>query len=101
MFEVMLVLGQPTFTPRKLFLADTGIMGGLFHLRITAQDIPLCHHSVRIIWLVILVFLHLLLVVVMVKVVLVLVRPTLPPRKLIVAFLVVILCHLGVGILHP
>ena len=44
---------------------------------------------------------HLELVRVMIKVVWVLGSPTLPTKKSIVAFMVVILCHLRVYIIHP
>ena len=40
MVEVGLVLGPPTSTPRKLVLAETGIMGGLFHIRVIAHNTP-------------------------------------------------------------
>ena len=32
--EVLLVLGPPTFSTRKFLLTGTGMMGGLFHLRV-------------------------------------------------------------------
>ena len=76
-------------------------MGALFHLRVIVHHPQWCHHPVRNIQLVIWVVLHLMLVLVMVKVVWDLGPPTLPNRKLIVGMMVVILCDLRVGNIHP
>ena len=35
--EVVLVLGPPTNSSRKMILKESGIMGGLFHLRVNEQ----------------------------------------------------------------
>ena len=41
MVEVVLVIGQPTSIPLKFVLEDTGIMGSLFYLIVSA------HHPSR------------------------------------------------------
>ena len=94
MVEVVLVIVTPTYTPRKLILAETGIMRVLGNLRVIEQDAPRYNNPVRIIQLVLLVVLHLVLMPVMVKVVWILGTPTLPTKNWIVGLMVVILCHL-------
>ena len=47
------------------------------------------------------VIIHLVLQLVMMNVVWVLGPPTLPTKKCIFGLMVVILCHIGVGIIHP
>ena len=96
-----MVLEPHTSTPRKLLLAETGIMGGLDHIRVNAKDNLWPQHSVRIIQLVICVLLNLVLKMVMVKVVWVIGPHTLPTRKLIDGFMVVILFHIRVGKINP
>ena len=84
MVKVVLFLVPPTYTPRKLLLSETDRIGGLFNLRTSTQDI------------------HLVLVMVMmVNVVWTLGPATLPPKKLIVRLMVVILYHLKVGNINP
>ena len=100
MVEVVLVIVTPTYTPRKLILAETGIMRVLGNLRVIEQDAPRYNNPVRIIQLVLLVVLHLVLMPVMVKVVWILGTPTLPTKNWIVGLMVVILCHLWVGIIQ-
>ena len=97
---MLLVLGPPSSPPIKLVLADTGMIWSLVHIRVIAQDPQCIHHSVSIIELILMVIIHLVLQLVMVKVVWVLVPPTLPSRKLIVGLMVVILCHVLVGIIQ-
>ena len=100
MVYVVLVLVLPTSPPINFILAQTFMLGFLGHLRAIEQN-PMWHHLILgIIQLVLLVVLRLLLVMLMVKVVLILVPSTFPTKMLIVRLMVVILCHLIVGILH-
>ena len=75
-------------------------MGGLFHTKVVAHHPQWHHNPVGIIKLVLWVVIKLVLMMVMVKVVWVLGQPNLPTRRLIFELLEVILCHLGVGIIH-
>ena len=81
MVEVVLVLGSPNSSPRKLILVDTDVMGGLGQLIVIIKDPTWNNFSVSIIQLVILVYINLLLQIVMVKVVWVLVLTNLPPKS--------------------
>ena len=99
--EVVLVLGPLTSPPIKLILAQTGMMGEGCHLRVTSKH-PMWNHTlVSIIQLVLLVVLHLLFTMVMENVLWVIGPATLTPRNFIFDLMVVILCHLRVGIIHP
>ena len=81
MVEVVLVLGSPNSSPRKLILVDTDVMGGLGQLIVIIKDPTWNNFSVSIIQLVILVYINLLLQIVMVKVVWVLLLTNLPPKS--------------------
>ena len=101
--EVLLVLLPATYpppTPPKVILAKEGIMGGLRHLSVSAQHPPWRNHLLRIIQLVLWMVLILVLVMDMVKVVWVLGPLNLSPRKLIVGFMVIILCFQQLGKIH-
>ena len=79
--NVALILGTPTSPPRKLLFSETGGMGGLSHIIMSAHDIDL--------------------VMVMIKFVWDLGPTTLTTRYLIVGLMVVILCHIIVGKFYP
>ena len=100
MVEVVLVLGPPTSTPIKLVLADTCMMWGLGHIIVISQDPPYRHHLVSMTHLMLLVVLHLVLQMVMIKVVRITGASILPLKKWIVGLIVVVLCHLWVGIIQ-
>ena len=101
MVEVVLILGPTTSTPQNMILAETGMMSGLVHLRISAQYPTWFYLVVKIIHLMIPMVLYLVLVLVMVKAVWVLGPPTLTSKTNIFGFMVLILCHMRVGIIHP
>ena len=73
----------------------------LWHIRVIIYNTPWCNNIVGVIQLILLVTIHLVLHIIMVKVVWFLIPPTFPPKKLIVSLMVLILCHITVGIFHP
>ena len=90
MVEVVLVLLKPTYPHRKFILSQTGMMVGLFRIRIIAQHPLWCHLGVRIIQLVIIIVIHSVFLLFVVEVVLFLGPPTVPPIQLISGLMVVI-----------
>ena len=101
MIEVVLVLVLYIYPPRKLILTHTGIMGGFIHNSVIVHHHQWCHNSVCIIQLVLMVVLNLVFQIVMVKVVWVLGTPKFSPKNMIVGLMVVVLCHIWVGIIQP
>ena len=87
--------------PQNTILAETGMMGFFRNISVSTQY-PLCSYlEVGIIQLVILMVLSLVLIMDMLKVLWVLGPPTLPPQKLIVLLMVIILCYQALENIHP
>ena len=80
MVEVVLVLGKPNSTPQKRILSDTGIMGDIRNLSVSAQNLLWNYLGVGIIQLVLLMVIYLVLLLETIKVVWVLGPHTLPPK---------------------
>ena len=94
--EVVLFLGQPTSTPKYIILEETGMIGIFRNLSVSPHHPPWCYLGVGIINFALLMFFCLVLLLEMVKVAWFLGPPTLTPKKLIVGFMVTILCYQGV-----
>ena len=88
--EVLLALGPPTYFPRKLISALTGMMGVFSHIRIIGNKPPFWNLVLGIINLLIMVVLNFLFLPVIVEVMWVLVPHTFPTRKLSVGVMVMI-----------
>ena len=100
MVEVILVLGQPTYTNKNMILAETGIMGFFRNIIISTQHPSWWYLEVGIFQFLLLMVICFVLMLEMVKLVWVLVPPNLPPKKLIVVLMVKNLCHKGVDNIH-
>ena len=92
---------QPTYTPRKVILKKTGIMGDLVKLVVIVHHPQWNHHPLINIQVVLWVVLRFIFVLVMVKLLWDLDPPTLPPIKFILGLMVAIFCDLRVGNIHP
>ena len=88
--HVVLVIGTPTSTSRKLILFQTGMRWGLGHLRVITHCPPYSHDLLGVIHILLQFILHLLLHMMMVTVVWVLGPPTFPPINIIIDLMVVI-----------
>ena len=97
---MVLVFVPPNYPPRNMSLVQT-YGGGFSHLIVIAQYPLWCQLVVGIIQLVIMFILHLMLLISVVKVVWVLGPPTFPSRNFIVGLIMVFLCYIRVGIIHP
>ena len=71
------------------------------HVSVIAQHPPRRHYGVLITHLMLVLVINFTLLMVMVKLVWVLGPPIFLPRNMIVGLMVMILCHLRVGIIHP
>ena len=100
MLEGVLAFRKPTSPPKKLVLEDTGMMDGFIHIRALAQHPMWNNIKVGVIWLVLWLVLHLMFLMFLVMVVWVLGPPTFTYRKFIVGLMVVISCHIRVGVIH-
>ena len=76
-------------------------MGGFIHISVIVHHPLRCHNSVWIIQLVLILVLHLVFHMVMLKMVWVLGPPKCSPKNMIFGLMVVVLCHIWVGIIQP
>ena len=97
----MLVLRQPTSTPKKLIFAETGMMGGFSHISISIHHPLRSYIGVGIIQLVLIMVPCLVLLLDILKIVWLLGPPTFPLIKMTVILMVVVFCRLGVVIVYP
>ena len=99
--DLVLVLGPPTYPPKKEILLATGEVGDIRNCIMIAQRPPWFYLAVGIIQVALISSICLLLLLDILKVVWVLGSPTLTQKKLIVGLVVTILCYQVVDNIHP
>ena len=100
MVEVVLILVQPTSSSKMIILVETYMMWSLVHISVSAKHTPWCNNLVGFIQIILQAILHLVLQTVMIKLVWALVPLIFTPIKMIFGLVVVILCHIGLRIIH-